>query len=233
MVTKETHFDLSKTRTNFIDEIKRKRNLNLRKTTVQKNTPKDIEEILTQQKEKQSSKNSEDMCERRINPLNPNYYYWAPVYKAKLFKVGDINDFKTNCFLKSKAEMTEITDERIVITLNLSEKESLLCSDIFIIHTPGINQLYTAFTSGEHKIIIENPTKDDLDEIRVNGLKIMGFCQGIIESLQSLYMTLLLYVGGLGYDVDDPDPLFRPTVPQYMIDNNIAMVKFYNNYRLT
>ena len=60
----------------------------------------------------------------------------------------------------------------------------------------------------------------------------MGFCQGIAASIRSLVMTLLLYVGGLGDDPENPIPLFRPTVPDYMIDNNIAMIEFYNNYTI-
>ena len=205
---KTTTFNLKESRSSLFSEIFKSKNLRFRGEP----TP------------------APNMCEKRINPLNPNYYYFAPVFKAKLYKVGDSVEFNAGCFKKNIATLKEIDGNKLTISLNSTHATDLFCSDVYIIHTPGINQLTTVFTEGVHTIVIENLTQDDLDEIKVNSIKILGFCQGIGETIRSLIMSLLLYVGGLGDDPENPDPLFRPSVPDYMLENNKAMVKFYNNF---
>ncbi|MCQ2816174.1 MAG: hypothetical protein MJ252_02800 [archaeon] len=206
IASKTTHFNLKEGRTNFLEKILEHHNL------------------------KTETKASNDMCERRINPLEPNYYYFLPMIKAKLYKEGDSFEFKAGCFKKNTATLKEIKGNSMTIIINADEPESLLCHDLYIMHTTNINQLYSVFNRGDHEIIIENLSQDDLDEIRVNSIKVMGFCQGIAASLRSLVMSLLLYVGGMGNDPENPIPILRPKVPDYMIEHNIALLKFYNNY---
>ena len=42
------------------------------------------------------------MCLKRPNPLNPDIFYFAPVYKAKLYKENDSNEFVSGCLKKIK-----------------------------------------------------------------------------------------------------------------------------------
>ena len=173
---------------------------------------------------------SEDMCLRRVNPLDANYYYFFPNIKARLFKEGDNVEFKGGCFNKNHLTLKKLTKEETIIELDSSDKNSFFCQDIYIIHTSNINQFKALFTSGKHTIILKNLSEDDLDEIKVNSIKLVGFCSGVIETLKSLYMTLKMYVGGLGYDPNHKIPLFRPHVPDYMIKANMEALKFYMNY---
>lgn len=210
VAAKEFHFDLKNSRSKFLNDFLKPKNLKFSPDQ----TP------------------YPDMCEKRINPLSPNYYYFFPVVKGKLYKVGDKVEFKSGCFKKNSATISSILSGTMTITLNVDEPEDLLCSDIYLFHTPGINQLATIFTRGEHKIVIENMIPDDLDEIKLNSIKIFGFCQAITEVISSFEMTLELYWGGLGDDPEDPDPLYRPTVPEDMAEANVKMVEFYNHYTI-
>ena len=45
---------------------------------------------------------SPEMCLKRPNPLNPDIFYFAPVYKAKLYKENDSNEFVSGCLKKIK-----------------------------------------------------------------------------------------------------------------------------------
>ena len=171
-----------------------------------------------------------DMCEKRVNPSEPNYFYFFPNFKAKLYKVGDVQTFKSGCFKNNTLTLTSLSEEGAVLTLVAKEPVSLFCNDVYVVHTSNINHLTSIFFKGTHRITLKTITQDDLDEIKVNGLKLLGFCQGMIDTMKSLYMTLAMYIGGLGSDPNATIPLFRPHLPEYMIKHNLAMLKFYNKY---
>ena len=173
---------------------------------------------------------SEDMCLRRVNPLDANYFYFFPNIKARLFKESDKVEFKSGCFNKNTLTLKHLSKEKTIIELEASEPKSYFCQDIYIIHTSNINHFKAIFTSGKHIIKLKNLSQDDLDEIKVNSIKLVGFCSGVIETLKSLYLTLKMYVGGLGYDPNHKIPLLRPHVPDYMIKANLEDLKFYMNY---
>lgn len=173
--------------------------------------------------------NSKDQCERRVNPLDPNYFYFLPVVKAKLKQQEETQSFIGRCFKHISVKMTEFTENNITIKFEADDPIGILCNEMMLIHTPAINQLVSVFTTGEHQVILTNMTEDDFYEIKVNGLKVFGFCQGLLESIKSLTMSILLFLGGLGKDPKHVIPLFRPKVPEYMYYHNTKLVQLYNN----
>lgn len=142
--------------------------------------------------------NDIDICEKRPYPNDPNYFYFVPVFKAKLYKANDSKEFKAGCLKSLKATLTELSLEQAVIIIEANEARSSTCSDLFIIHTTNINYLTTILKKGKHGIVLRHLSQDDIDEIGVNSIKLLGFCQGIIGSFKSIYMTLKLFIGGFG-----------------------------------
>ena len=61
---------------------------------------------------KQDPNDSFDMCERRINPSEPNYFYFFPNFKAKLYKEGDVMTFKAGCFQDNTITLKKLTKEK-------------------------------------------------------------------------------------------------------------------------
>ena len=59
----------------------------------------------------------------------------------------------------------------------------------------------------------------------------MGFCQGIIPSLKSLFYSLEAFIGGLGRDPNHLIPLFRPHIPKYQLNANLRMLDLYMNWK--
>ena len=180
---------------------------------------------------KDDANDSFDMCERRINPSEPNYFYFFPNFKAKLFKEGDVMTFKAGCFQNNTVTLTKLTQKETIITLHSEKPKNLFCSDVYDVHTANINHLTSVFFKGDHKIKLKNLSTDDMDEIKVNGIKLLGFCSGMIETMKSLFMTLGAFVGGLGYDPHAKIPIFRPHIPEYMVKHNLAMLQFYNHWQ--
>ena len=125
---------------------------------------------------KDEANESFDMCVRRLNPSEPNYYYFFPNFKAKLFKEGDVMTFKANCFLNNTITLVKLTKKETIILLHSEKPKNLFCSDVYDVHTANINHLTNVFFKGDHKIKLKNLSADDMDEIKVNGIKLVGFC---------------------------------------------------------
>ena len=174
---------------------------------------------------------SPEMCLKRPNPLNPDIFYFAPVYKAKLYKENDSNEFESGCFKKNKAILQKLSKEETIIEIKSEEKSSLFCHDTFIIHTSNINKIHVSMLEGTHIITLNNLSENDLDEIALNSIRIMGFCQGIIPSLKSLFYSLEAFIGGLGKDPNHLIPLFRPHIPKYQLNANLRMLDLYMNWK--
>ena len=174
---------------------------------------------------------SPEMCQARPNPLNPDIFYFAPVYKAKLFKENDSNEFVSGCYKKNNATLKKLSKEETIIEIESYEKTYLFCNDIFIIHTSNINKLTVLSLTGKHTIKLKNLSDDDMDEIKLNSIKIMGFCQNMISSLKSLFYSLEAFIGGLGNNPDHIIPLFRPNIPKYQLEANLRMIDLYMNWK--
>ena len=94
---------------------------------------------------KDDANDSFDMCERRINPSEPNYFYFFPNFKAKLFKEGDVMTFKAGCFQNNTVTLTKLTQKETIITLHSEKPKNLFCSDVYDVHTANINHLTSVF----------------------------------------------------------------------------------------
>ena len=173
---------------------------------------------------------TEDLCQKRPNPLDPNFYYVIPTIKAKLYKEFQQVKFTSRCFKEITATFKSFDKNKILLTLETKGKKKFLCTDTFLIHTSNINKIVPILTNGNHKIKIKHLTQNDIDEIKYNSIKILGFCQGIISSIKSLFMSIKLYLGGMGLNPKNPIPFLRPKVPEYLEKANIEMLKLYNNY---
>ena len=120
----------------------------------QKNRNADFLKLFSQStrnlKDNSDEEVSEDMCAKRPNPFSPNMFYFIPAFKAKLKKVGDQTTFKAGCFKKNIATLTKFSKEKLVIELDISEKESYFCNDVLLIHTSNLNNLHANFLNGKH-----------------------------------------------------------------------------------
>jgi hypothetical protein len=171
-----------------------------------------------------------DSCDGRIDPSKPNFYYFFPTTLAILKKEGDFAQFSNRCFKNNKAILQKLSKEQIVITISSTEPKHWFCSDNYWFSSSNIHHLNNIFKKGEHKFTIKNLNQDDLDEISVNGLKIYGFCDGFFTFLDSFFMTLKLYIGGLGKDPNSKIPILKPKVPEYMEKSNIDFLNRFVNF---
>lgn len=171
-----------------------------------------------------------DTCENRPNGKNSNFYYFLPVFKGKLMNEGDSQEFRSGCFRNNKYTLIKLSKEETIISLTSSNPKNIFCRDSYWITTSNIHSIQEIFTHGEHKITFKNLSQDDLDEIKVNGIKALAFCQGFFTSLHSLIMSAKLYIGGLGKNPDSKLPILRPEVPEYMVKQNLDFLANFANF---
>ncbi len=178
---------------------------------------KDLTEFTNTSTEKTSYQNN---CDIRLNGDKPNYYYFLPMMKGVLYKEGDSTTFSNNCFNKVTYKLEKLSLEKTVITITAENANSFFCSDFYWLSTSNIHTIKNILRSGKHTITLKNLSSDDLDEIRVSGFRLLSFCQGFFSSLESLFKSLELYLGGLGEHPSSFLPIFRPELPKYMTNAN-------------
>ena len=173
---------------------------------------------------------NEDLCLKRPYWKTAEPLYFFPVVKAKLLSVGEKYSFQSRCFKKNIVSFKEMTRDKIVLSLQNYEKEDTFCSELFIFHTSNHNFLQFILFQGEHDITLKYITQDDKDEIRLNGIKLYGFCAGFVNTIKSLLMTFKAFYGGMGYDTKAKNPRFRPNIPKDMEKANLRILELFNHY---
>ena len=172
----------------------------------------------------------EDLCLRRPYHKTAEPWYWAPVFRAKMKTVGEKYSFSSRCFEKNTVAFKEMSRDKIVLSLENSGKTDTWCSELFIFHTSNHNYLQFIAFEGFHEIVIKRITQDDQDEIKVNGVKLYGFCAGLVNTVKSFFLTLKAFYGGLGIDPHAKNPKFRPSIPKDMEKANLRILELFNHY---
>jgi hypothetical protein len=151
------------------------------------------------------------------------------MFRAKLKEVGEKYSFPSRCFKKNIVSFKEMSKDKIVLFLENYNKTETWCSELFIFHTSNHNFMQFVAFQGTHEIVLKRITQDDKDEIRVNGIKLYGFCTGLVNTIKSFFKTLKAFYGGLGVDPNAKNPKFRPNIPKDMERANLRILELFNH----
>ena len=173
---------------------------------------------------------NEDLCLKRPYPARPEPYHFIPVIRAKLKDVGEKYSFPSRCFKKNIVFFKDMSKDKITLTLQNFNKTDTFCSELFIFHTTDHNFLQFVAFQGEHEIVLKRITKDDKDEIKVNGIKLLSFCGNFKNTIKSLLNTLKAFYGGMGLDPNAKNPKFRPTISRDQEKANLRTLELFNYY---
>ena len=171
-----------------------------------------------------------DKCKSRDHSKESDFYWFAPAVKALLKEEGHSLTFSNDCFQTNIVTLEKLTGNQAVVRLDSQNANGYFCKDSYFLSTTRIQQLQFVFMKGTKRIVFKNLTPGDVADIRVNGLKLFGFCQGFFTSLKSLFKTLELYLGGFGSNKDSWFPFMRPKVPEYMDKANADFITRYCNF---
>jgi hypothetical protein len=143
---------------------------------------------------------NDDLCLKRPYHKRAEPFYFFPALRAKLYEVGDKFSFPSRCFKKNIVHFKEMSKDKITFHFENLEKIDTFCSELFFFHTSNHNYFQFIAFQGEHDITLKYITQDDKDEIRVNGIKLYGFCNGLVTTISSILKTFKAFYGGMGYD---------------------------------
>lgn len=79
------------------------------------------------------------------------------------------------------------------------------------------------FYSQTYELTFSNLSPNALEDIKMHGVRLFLFCDGIVDSLASMFSTLLMFVGGLSADPNLP--IIGSHVPPYMEKANVDFIK--------
>ena len=173
---------------------------------------------------------NDDLCLKRPYHKRAEPFYFFPALRAKLYEVGDKFSFPSRCFKKNIVHFKEMSKDKIIFHFENLEKIDTFCSELFFFHTSNHNYFQFIAFQGEHDITLKYITQDDKDEIRVNGIKLYGFCNGLVTTISSILKTFKAFYGGMGYDPEAKNPRFRPSIPKDMEKANLRILELFNHY---
>ena len=150
-----------------------------------------------------------------------DFYYFIPSLRGNFKEEGFKVEFEGTCFGKTVIKLASFTNSQAHFEIETSNSKSLTCGEFLLFATSRIHESKEFFFKGKHNVIIKNLTPDDINEIKVSGFRVLGFCGKVENELYSLYKTLILYLGG-----------FSPKhghVPEKMQLANVDFIKRYVN----
>lgn len=174
-----------------------------------------------------------DACELRPHAKESDFYYFFPALKTTLTKEGDNAMFSNSCFTKNFVTLVKLTKAETIINVYTRKPNSIFCKDYYWIATSNIHHIKSVFFHGNHNIVLRNLKDDDLIDIKVNGLKVFGFCSGFYKTLKSLILTLETFAVGLGTNPKNPIPIYRPSIPEYVEKMELDFLERFANFRPT
>lgn len=151
------------------------------------------EEIKLNNKKKilASFKVDELKCSQRPHNNFSEVFGFFPTLAGKIYKEGEILTFSNDCFKNNLITIKTLSekDSQIKIEIKSSDKTSFLCKHAFLFATTNVFKIKVIILSGLHNITLKNLSKDDFDEIKVNGIKVFEFCHGFLETIFDILKT--------------------------------------------
>eukprot|EP00357_Protocruzia_adherens_P032100 CAMPEP_0115009958 /NCGR_PEP_ID=MMETSP0216-20121206/22979_1 /TAXON_ID=223996 /ORGANISM="Protocruzia adherens, Strain Boccale" /LENGTH=601 /DNA_ID=CAMNT_0002377979 /DNA_START=45 /DNA_END=1850 /DNA_ORIENTATION=+ len=160
----------------------------------------------------------------------PDYYRILPQWVFSAVPGGERKTLSGDCFKATTISAFQKNANTITLEFDLANKDSLLCTQTYFISAAKHMHMEHFMLAKKHTIDFTGLDKDDLDDIKFNGIHVFNFCDGLKDSVIDLFMTLKLYLGGFG--TNPKIPIFGSHVPGYMRKANVDFLKKSSNFQL-
>ena len=159
-----------------------------------------------------------------------DYFEFIPVFKGSLKFEGEFIEFSNSCFKKTKITLKELTDEKLVLELDVHDSRNPVCTDDFLLALIRYRESQTIFWSGIHLVEFKGLKPDDIYDIMKNGVRVFSLKENYISTIASLINTIEMFLGGF---INDPDiPVIGSKIPDYMINANLEFLEQNMNLKL-
>ena len=181
----------------------------------------------------QAKSNKEKMDKGTIYKCGDNthpdddFFQFLPAYVGALKKNSETITYEGHCFKRLKFKMEYLpnieTATEVKMTITAHGKKSLLCREHLFLSSTDRHHIEPIFLPRKHTVTFKNLDADDMDDIRLDGIRMYAFCHGVVNEFVSVFNTLKLFLGGIG---SNPKyPIIGSHVPKYMEKANVKFLE--------
>jgi len=153
----------------------------------------------------------------------PFYFKFLPVNFATL-RPSETKTVVGRCFQDIKFTLKE-DQESFEMEFFVKDKNSWLCSELIILTNGKSPQVALPMITGSYKYVWNKNlmNKNEITYTQTHGIRVLMSCEDLSSWPQSIFMTLKLYLGGLG--LNPHIPIFGSKVPEYQLNANLEFIK--------
>ena len=158
----------------------------------------------------------------------PFYLKLIPVNYATLLP-GDSAHIVGRCFRSIDIKLIE-NDDSFEISYFAKDKNSWLCSDLIILTTGKTPKFTLPFITGSYNVTFDKKAMSqyEINYTRKRGIRVLMSCEDLADWPKSLFMSLKLYIGGMG--LNPYVPIFGSKIPEYQFSANLDWIKGATGY---
>jgi hypothetical protein len=108
------------------------------------------------------------------------------------------------------------------VLVTTAKPKQLLCNDVVLFANTEIQHFEVFFFKGSHKLSFQMTTPEAQADVGYGGIKAFGFCDGMIEEIESIWNFAKCFVGGLSDHTKWP--IIGSHVPPYMEKANVEFL---------
>ena len=148
---------------------------------------------------------------------------FLPAFGGAVTPTNTTVSFEGTCFSEITLEYKPVSDTAFDVTVTTANPKKKLCSDVVMFANTEIQHVEVFFFKGTHTMHFETKTQEAQDDMKLTGINAFNFCETAVESIESLWNTLKMFVGGVS---DHPKwPIIGTHVPKYMEQANVKFIK--------
>ena len=148
---------------------------------------------------------------------------FLPVFAADVSEANPKATYEGKCFEEITFEYTKLSDTQFEVLVTTRKPKSLLCSDAILFANTEIAHPEVLFFHGKKKITFNMSTPEAQADVGFGGIKAFAFCEGVVESLESVWNFVKAFVGGIS--THPHIPIIGSHVPKYMEKANVRFLE--------
>jgi hypothetical protein len=134
---------------------------------------------------------------------------------------GDVSEanpkatYEGKCFEEITFEYSKLSDTQFEVLVTTAKPKSLLCNDTILFANTEIFHPEAFWFHGKKKLTFNMTTPNVQADVNFGGIKAFAFCNGLVDSIESVWNSLKASIDGLSPNPDLPW-IFGPHVPVYV-----------------
>ena len=137
-----------------------------------------------------------------------------PVLAAEVSEASPTATYSGKCFEEISFEFVKTSDTTFDVNVTTAKPKSFFCNDTILFGNTEIMHFEAFYFRGTHKLSFEMNTPEAQADVGHGGIKAFAFCENIVKEVESLWLFVKSFVGGL---TPHPYwPIIGSHVPPYM-----------------